>query len=83
MTIQFFCRESEIVDVRKECSGLKQEIDRLDSERETLLSKIEAGDGVNGPATAEAAECKCNMGASSVEKPGLEATLSVLGLIIF
>ena len=45
--VAFFCRESEICDVRKECSGLKQEIDRLDSERETLLSKIEAGDGVN------------------------------------
>jgi len=40
-------RDSEIAESKKEIGTLKQEIDRLDSERENLLSKIEAGDGVN------------------------------------
>ena len=40
-------RESENSDLKKELSGLKLEIDRLDTERSTLLSKIEEGDGVN------------------------------------
>ena len=42
-----FVRDSEIAESKKEIGTLKQEIDRLDSEREILLSKIEAGDGVN------------------------------------
>ena len=33
--------------MKKECSNLKVEIDRLGSEREVLLSKIDAGDGIN------------------------------------
>jgi hypothetical protein len=33
--------------LKKELSGLKLEIERLDSERSTLLSKIAEGDGVN------------------------------------
>jgi hypothetical protein len=33
--------------LKKECSNLKVEIDRLGSEREVLLSKIDAGDGIN------------------------------------
>ncbi len=40
-------RDSEIAESKKEIGTLKQEIERLDSEREILLSKIEAGDGVN------------------------------------
>ena len=40
-------RDTETAELKKELSNLRQEIDRLDSERSVLLSKIEEGDGVN------------------------------------
>ncbi len=43
----FLNRDAENADLKKELSGLKLEIERLDSERSTLLSKIAEGDGVN------------------------------------
>jgi hypothetical protein len=42
-----FRRDAENADLKKELTGVKQEVDRLHGERAMLISKIEEGDGVN------------------------------------